>query len=174
MTLPATTLGRLLAALEHQDPETPLVFNTDVGTIGAGYHVTELKQADITSIDCGRQVTRWQEAVLQLLDGKAGEHMCVGKFVQIMRQSQTALEGLDNLPFAIEFAHENHGLRRYVPGAVGAGNDAVTVQLRDDVAACKPAKRPSAAFVTSCCGVGDIPNVPTIPEGTTGCCGLGG
>lgn len=78
------TLRDLLAVMSEQPPETPVVFKTGDGPIGAGYHVTELRLADIVGIDCGGQTSRWSETTLQLLDGQGESHMPVGKFVGIL------------------------------------------------------------------------------------------
>lgn len=73
-------LNELLAHLKTTPSASALVFSTEDGDIGSGYHVTEFKHAKVTGIDCGGRVSEWVEASVQLLDGSGGSHMAVGKF----------------------------------------------------------------------------------------------
>ena len=134
-----TTLDSLVAQLGRVAPDQPLIFATDAGDIGQGYHVTELKHLTINSIDCGGRRSSWTEAQLQLLDGDYGAHMHVGKFISIARHSIASVEGLDDAPLSVEYAPRNQGLHRYRIGAMAPGRDGVRVTLVQDAAVCKPA-----------------------------------
>ena len=97
----------------------------------------------------------WTETHLQLLDGRGGARMSVGKFIGIARQPAKKLPGLADAPLFVEFAPRNDGLRRYRIAAVSYGTDRVQIALRDDAAVCKPEQEHlTAAAVTSCCGAG--------------------
>lgn len=148
-----TSLTNVLSQLNTQDEAQPLVFVTDEGAIGGGYHVTELKQAKMTSIDCGGNVADWGETIIQLLDGQSGTHMHVGKFVGIANQSMKRLSALGDAKLYFEFTHKNKGLRRYRANALRANGDGVTIFLEEERALCKPAAALAVTSQTSgCCG----------------------
>ena len=123
------TLTDLRAALGGMNPDAELVFETEDGTIGGGYHVTEFKRSDVTSVDCGGRKDAWSEATLQLLDGAGGDRMRVGKFARILDQSLRALPGLGAAPLSVEFAPSNAGLRLFHPAAPEASGDRALVRL---------------------------------------------
>lgn len=132
-------LADLSGAFADAPDTTPLVFVTDEGEIGAGYHLTELKFAQITGIDCAARVTEWTEATVQLLDGDGRSHMQLGKFRSILRQSVTTIPGLKDAPLKVEFAHGNEGMRTYEMEMPDVQPDCAMIRLRDSRAMCKPA-----------------------------------
>ena len=145
-----STLGFFREQLTEADASRRLIFATIEGPIGAGYHVTELKLADVSSIDCGANQTAWTEATLQLLDGYGEDHMTAGTFAGIADKSMTALPGLRDAPLSVEFAPKNEGLRIYQIGAIQRTDDTLIVGLQNRQALCKP----SAAQVSGgadCC-----------------------
>ncbi|SMH41243.1 DUF6428 family protein [Maritimibacter sp. HL-12] len=147
------TAGDMVSALDRLAPDMPVGFATDAGVIGGDYHITELKLAEIRSIDCGGRESRWREAALQLLDGSGEGWMSAGKMAAILKRCIAALPDLAVVPLSVEFAHGNRGLGRYTPvQPLDRGGHAV-VALVGDAAQCKP------AVDTGCCAV------------ATGCCG---
>lgn len=158
------TCETLLETLEDLPGEAPLVFSTDQGDIGDGYHVTELKLAHVTGIDCGARLSNWTEATLQLLDGEGGGHMPAGKFAAILKQSMARVTGLGNVPLQVEFDHGNRGKRIYQLVAPELRDGRIVVALRNTRAHCKPALDRAMALGSSagCCG--------TNAAGASGCC----
>jgi len=145
----------LLETLQALPSDLPLVFRTEEGAIGDGYHVTELKLAQISSIDCGGRLAAWTEAALQLLDGNGGGHMPVGKFAAILDQSIARVKGLGDCPVHVEFAHGNKGMRLYDIALPELLSGQVEVALTETRANCKPALDYTAANeVAGCCGSG--------------------
>ena len=143
----------LLNTLKKLPADLPLIFQTADGAIGAGYHVTEFKLAEVDSIDCGGRLASWTEAALQLLDGRGDHHMKVGKFNGILEQSIARLDGLGESPLQVEFAHENNGMRIYDLSAPELSGGAVAIRLSDVRAHCKPALEHAFKAQTSgCCG----------------------
>lgn len=134
------TLNDLLENLEAAPPASALIFRTEHGDIGRGYHVTEFKHARITGIDCGARMSEWGEASIQLLDGDGDAHMQVSKFSGILRQSLRQVEGLGEAPTHVEFAPGNNGLRTYDIDAPDISAEAVIVNLREKSAICKPSR----------------------------------
>ncbi len=139
------TFANLLNQLKSHDPTLPLVFQSQEGDIGAGYHVTELRQNSSVGIDCGGTIERWEDARLQLLDGQGGRHMSVGKFSKILEVSLQRMPELADLPLQVEYAPKNLGLRLMSLGDPVAGDEAVVVALGDQAAQCKPAARVTPA-----------------------------
>lgn len=141
------TLGDVMRALDTVAADKPLIFSTDAGDIGPGYHVTEFKQMAISGIDCGGRIARWQESQLQLLDGQNGTHMSVAKFMDIARRSIAALPDLGSAPFSVEFAPGNSGLHRHLVAQLAEGAASVKLMLSGDSALCKP----KAESASACC-----------------------
>ncbi|WIY26643.1 DUF6428 family protein [Parasedimentitalea psychrophila] len=163
MTDRLTTLNDMLKVLKTQDANLSLVFATAEGEIGGGYHVTELKQTSITSIDCGRNIDDWRETHVQLLDGQNGDHMSIGKFSSIAAQSIVKLHGLGDAPLYFEFALKNKGLRRYQVESLTSDGDQASILLSEGRAMCKPAAvGKMSAKSTECCGA---------TNARTACCG---
>ncbi|AZV76473.1 hypothetical protein EBB79_00245 [Parasedimentitalea marina] len=153
MTDQLTTLNDMLKALDSEDATLPLVFTTQDGEIGGGYHVTELKQTSIRSIDCGGNIDDWRETHIQLLDGQIGDHMRVGKFTSIAAQSAAKLNGLGKAPLYFEFALENKGLRRYQVQSFASEVGQISIGLSEGRATCKAAGvRKMSAKPAGCCG----------------------
>lgn len=51
----------------QQNPNKPLHFLYDEGQIvPGGYHVTEIKNAQFETIDCGNSLHTWREVILQV------------------------------------------------------------------------------------------------------------
>lgn len=167
----------LQSKLENLPVDLPLIFVTGEGPIGAGYHVTELKLAQIVSIDCAAQTERWSEATLQLLDGHGDAHMAVGKFRAIVGQSIKTVEGLGGSPMRVEFAHGNAGLQIFEMSKPEVSDSAVTLSLVPVRAHCKPALRTAGAGAGSdcCSGPGQDagPNIDaaSVNPKADGCCG---
>lgn len=134
------TPNDLLTELAALPADAALVFETDNGPIKGNYHVTEWKLTDVRSIDCGANMSTWTEASLQLLDGSGGDHMAVGKFAAILRQSIAKLDGLGASDMQVEFAHNNRGKQIYSAAVPVLEGDQVTIALSDQSAVCKPAE----------------------------------
>lgn len=150
MSAAPATLAELLPQLSAAPADAPVVFRTPQGEIGAGYHLTELKLAQINSIDCGGNLNDWTETQLQVLDGQIGAHLQVGKITEILQRSAKALPGLMEARLSIETAPGNQGLGRYSIGSVQVSDDRVLVDLSADRATCKPVQ----SMTMSCCAAG--------------------
>lgn len=145
------TLRALDTNLSAFPDQTKVIFETDSGRIGGGYHLTELKLAQVTSIDCGGQMDSWTEASLQLLDGPIGDHMTAAKFRAIISHSLDRIAGLGDVSLSVEFAPQNAGLRLYEIADVQDSDGAAIVALREKTALCKPALTCMPKSAQSCC-----------------------
>ncbi len=147
------TLNNLLNDLKAFDLTLPLIFTFEGGEIGGGYHVTEIKTSNITSIDCGGQISEWSEVAIQLLDGQKGQHMKASKLVSIIEHSLGCLERLGDKPLYFEFAPQNIGLQLFSLEKIDVSSDRISVRLMERRAICKPARKATAGkSKSSCCG----------------------
>ncbi len=148
------TINEFLQTLADKPADAPVVFMTNQGEISGGYHVTELKLASITGIDCAARQAEWTEASIQLLDGGGGVHMNVGKFSNILGQSKSHIKGLGKADMHFEFAHNNAGLQRYNMQSSVESNGRVEIHLDTQRAVCKPALELASNGGSGCCGDG--------------------
>ncbi|CUI61713.1 hypothetical protein TA5113_00945 [Cognatishimia activa] len=132
-------LSAFLKALGPSPVDLPVIYFTDEAAIGAGYHLTELKSAPTTSIDCGGNINHFHEVTLQLLDGSVGKHMTAGKLTKILLHSLKTLPDLDWADVKVEFAPNNEGLQLFLLGEPIVTDFEVRVPLIADGAVCKPA-----------------------------------
>lgn len=156
--LQISSFNALHHALSGYPSDAPLVFQTRDHTIKGGYHVTELKVAEMTGIDCGGKITRWSEASMQIMDGFGGPHMPVGKFLGLLGHSIRSVQGLGDEAAFVEFSPMNVGLRSYQIGSVSLQDNRVIIALKDRGPMCKAAERvavPAAEVVAkaTCCGI---------------------
>ncbi|MDF0600851.1 DUF6428 family protein [Psychromarinibacter sp. C21-152] len=152
MTDRPATLDAFLTTLRSADPNLPTRFRTPGGDLGAGFHITELKHADIESIDCGGRRSRFREAVVQVLDGRGPRAMPAGKMAAILARSLTEIPGLGDAPFAVECAPANRGLTRYRADVPRIEDGHLVIALSPEHAVCKPmADRAGCAPKTPCC-----------------------
>lgn len=138
---PTATLAELVDRIASTS-DGAVRFIGDDFALRPGYHVTEIKLATIRSIDCGGGTDRWDEAVIELLDGPddertgAREHMPAAKLAAISRAAVRHVPAAADATPVFEFGVG--ALRRYRVAAVerGEGGD-VTVRLAPLTARCK-------------------------------------
>lgn len=158
------SFSTLLNNLENFDKTIPLVFESDDGPIGAGYHVTELRHSLSTGIDCGANIETWEEARLQLLDGNGKSHMSIEKFTKILKQSLEKLPELSNAPMLVEYSPNNISLKLMTIDNPYLQKDQVILKLRDSKAVCKPAIRHQAKHANTTTDEGNL-------NASSNCCG---
>lgn len=134
-----TMLQDLQTALSEAPVDAQLVFTSDAGEIGKGYHITELKAATVQSIDCGGNLSTFPEVTVQLLDGNYGTHMTAQKFARILEHSIQQIPSLQDAAPKVEYAPKNQGLGIYEMGTPTLENGRVLVSLSHSGAVCKPA-----------------------------------
>lgn len=168
MNTVATTLDALGNFLSDY-PESPLVFMFEGQRIAPGYHVTEVKHAQIESIDCGRGSDAWNEVVIQLLDGSptsAEGYMMSSKFLGIVGAVGDSLHLHDSAKLFFEFAPGNGPMRKLCVNSMEQAGDHTVVTLGGSVAMCKPFERMrksgTGSAAGACCGTG---------SSSSSCCG---
>ena len=134
------TLGQLMETFKPLADGAGVVFHTDEGEIGAGYHVTELKLAHFDSTDFGGNRHR-------LVGSPSAAARRAGVRPHARRQvhrhsAQKCLETIDELrdvPVYVEFALENCGIERFRIEDIEVDGNHIAIALEPGNAACKPA-----------------------------------
>ncbi|MXV16506.1 DUF6428 family protein [Hufsiella ginkgonis] len=135
-----TFKSRLLAK-----PELTLQFQyADGKWVDASYHITEIKQAPIVSVDCGGVVNSWTEIVVQLWEPEALDQeraMTVGKALSIIDIVEKRLPLNPNAVVKIEFGNSQFDTRQMYPRDFLKRDDNLIVDLQPDFTQCKAISR---------------------------------
>lgn len=128
-----------------QHPDLDLQFQYAEGKlVDAAYHITEIKQAPITSVDCGGVMNAWTEIIVQLWVPDGGQEersMKVGKALSIVNIVEKMLPLNPNGTVKIEFGNSEFDTRQMFPNEMIVGENALTVDLRPDAVQCKAFSR---------------------------------
>ncbi|MCL6708509.1 DUF6428 family protein [Pseudomonas sp. R2.Fl] len=151
------SLGDLLSALSAA-ADSPLVFHYAGHPVKPGYHVTEVKAAEFSALDCGANPEAWSEIFIQLWDIDEGDrtHMTAGKFSSIIRKvsDHVQLDGSAKLTF--EVSDGEQPMQLYCAFMPVFSGGAIHVDLAPRPASCKPRDRWLASEAerssASCCG----------------------
>lgn len=146
------TWGDFKSTLE-QNPDLHLQFQYEEGRfVDSSYHITEIKQAPIVSVDCGGVMNSWTEIIVQLWEPSAKEvdrSMKVGKALKIVSLVEKTLPLNPNATVKIEFGNSKFDTRQMYPGEFVTDNDAFTVNLVPDFTQCKALARNQSCGTTS-------------------------
>ncbi len=164
----------------EENPELPLRFEYAAGSfVDRSFHITEIKQAPITSVDCGGVVNKWTEVIMQLWEPQVSdaEHpMLAGKALKIIELVEKSLPLQPNASVKIEFGNSKFDTRQMYPGELLAEGDSLTVKLVPDFTQCKALARDQACGTSKpCCGPDkEEPELP-VTDGAackpdSGCC----
>jgi len=128
-----------------QHPDLDLQFQYAAGKlVDAAYHITEIKQASITSVDCGGVLNSWAEIIVQLWvpeNGGQQRSMKVSKALSIVSivENRLLLDG--NATVKIEFGNAAFDTRQMFPNDITLQGESLTVNLRPDAVQCKAINR---------------------------------
>jgi len=151
-----------------QHPDLDLQFQYAEGKlVDAAYHITEIKQAPITSVDCGGVLNAWTEIIMQLWvpEGEQQERpMKVGKALSIVSIVEKMLLLDPNGTVKIEFGNSEFDTRQMFPNEMLVNGNALTVDLRPDAVQCKAQTRGGS------CGT----EKPNLAAPADACCTSGG
>jgi hypothetical protein len=124
-----------------QHPELDLQFKYAEGKlVDAAYHITEIKQAPITSVDCGGVLNQWTEIIIQLWvpEGEQQERsMKVKKALAIVDLVEKALPLNPNGIVKIEFGNSAFDTRQMFPNELVADEQTLLIDLIPDAVQCK-------------------------------------
>ena len=167
-----------------QHPGLDLQFQYAKGKlVDAAYHITEIKQAPITSVDCGGVMNTWTEVIVQLWVPEGGQQeraMKVDKALSIVNIVEKMLPLDPNGTVKIEFGNSEFDTRQMFPNEMIADSAALTIDLRPDAVQCKAQERGGSCGTNDggeeCCApVAEKPKVKLINlAAAAACCTPGG
>lgn len=142
-----------------QHPDLTLQFQfAENKWVDASYHITEIKQAPIVSVDCGGVMNAWTEVIVQLWEPSVKENdraMKVSKALSIVQLVEKSLP-LNPLGIVkIEFGNSEYDTRQMYPGEFLFQGDNLIVNLVPDFTQCKAIARGGSCDTTvsgeECC-----------------------
>lgn len=172
------TWGDFKNTLE-QNPDLHLQFQYEEGRfVDNSYHITEIKQAPIVSVDCGGQMNRWTEVIVQLWEPsvkEADRSMKVAKALKIVNLVEKTLPLDSNATVKIEFGNSKFDTRQMYPGEFVADGEAFTVNLVPDFTQCKALTRNQSCGTTtsadaSCCAPAPVKQELELVVSEEACC----
>lgn len=126
--------------------------------VDAAYHITEIKQAPIVSVDCGGVMNTWTEVILQLwepTDQKQLRSMKVKKALEIINLVEKSLPLNPLATVKIEFGNSEFDTRQMFPNLLINDGENFIVDLRADATQCKAINRGGSCGTTDsgeeCC-----------------------
>jgi hypothetical protein len=177
------TWGDFKSKLE-QNPDRYLQFEYEAGKfVDSSYHITEIKQAPIVSVDCGGVMNSWTEVIVQLWEPSVKEverSMKVGKALKIVSLVEKSLPLNPNAVVKIEFGNSKFDTRQMYPGEFIADEEAFTVSLVPDFTQCKALTRNQSCGTSSadssCCAPAEKKEKPqlVVVGEEASCCTPGG
>lgn len=163
------TWGDFKSTLE-QNPDLHLQFEYEAGKfVDSSYHITEIKQAPIVSVDCGGVMNSWTEVIVQLWEPSVKEvdrSMKVGKALKIVNLVEKSLPLNPNAVVKIEFGNSKFDTRQMYPGEFAVGEETFTVNLVPDFTQCKALTRNQSCGTSpadaACCAPADKKEEPKL------------
>ncbi|WP_316825081.1 DUF6428 family protein [Pedobacter miscanthi] len=126
--------------------------------VKANYHITEIKQAPITSVDCGGVVNAWTEIIVQLwepTEAEEGRAMQVKKALSIIDLVESKMALNTKGIVKIEFGNSEFDTRQMYPGEFKIDGDNLVINLTPDATQCKAINRGGSCGTTEtgeeCC-----------------------
>lgn len=153
-----TTWSTFKSTLER-NPELTLQFQyAEDKFVDASYHITEIKQAPIVSVDCGGVMNTWTEIIIQLWEPAVKDSeraMPVHKALSIVSLVEKSL-ALNPIGIVkIEFGNSGYDTRQMYPGNISIAGDNLIVNLTPDFTECKAIGRGGSCGTTDegeeCC-----------------------
>jgi hypothetical protein len=112
--------------------------------VDASYHITEIKQAPIVSVDCGGVMNSWTEVIIQLWEppeNGTGKAMQVNKALKIIDIVESKLKLNSKGIVKIEFGNAQFDTRQMYPVEFINDGENLIVNLTPDYTQCKAINR---------------------------------
>lgn len=143
----------------QDNPELTLQFQyAEDKWVDASYHITEIKQAPIVSVDCGGVMNTWTEIIVQLWEPSVRDNeraMQVKKALSIVELVEKSLPLNPLAIVKIEFGNSQFDTRQMYPGEFIIDNGNFIVNLSPDFTQCKAINRGGSCGTTEtgeeCC-----------------------
>lgn len=154
----------------QEHPELTLQFQYAADKwVDASYHITEIKQAPIVSVDCGGVMNSWTEIIVQLWEPSekdSARAMQVSKALSIVQLVEKTLP-LNPLGLVkIEFGNSEFDTRQMFPGEINLDGENLIVNLIPDATQCKAIGRGGSCGTTDtgeeCCAPAATESKPKI------------
>ncbi|MCC8424939.1 DUF6428 family protein [Mucilaginibacter sp. UR6-11] len=112
--------------------------------VDPSFHITEIKQAVITAVDCGGMVNRWTETIVQLYEPAVNDQersMTAAKALSIINIVEKSLQLDPDGIVKIEFGNTGFDARQMLPNDIVINKENLLVDLRADTVQCKAIER---------------------------------
>ncbi|WP_158799288.1 DUF6428 family protein [Pedobacter sp. L105] len=126
--------------------------------VDASYHITEIKQAPIVSVDCGGVMNSWTEIIVQLWEPQNEDQdraMDVTKALSIINLVEKSLPLNPLGTVKIEFGNSQFDTRQMFPNSFIISEGNLIIDLRPDAVQCKAIERGGSCGITAageeCC-----------------------
>lgn len=129
--------------LQHPGLELQFRYAEDK-LVDAAYHITEIKQAPITSVDCGGVMNKWTEIIMQLWVPEQADQtraMKVSKALSIIAIVEKFLPIDANGMVKVEFGNAEFDTRQMFPNEIIIDGESLIIDLRPDAVQCKAISR---------------------------------
>ena len=129
--------------LQHPDLDLQFQYAGDK-LVDASYHITEIKQALITSVDCGGIKNSWTDIIVQLwvpTDQQQNRAMKVKKALSIVKIVEDKMPIEPNGTVKIEFGNSEFDTRQMYPNEITVAGENLVIDLRPDAVQCKAQNR---------------------------------
>ena len=161
-----------------QHPDLDLQFQYAANKrIDCSYHITEIKQAPITSVDCGGVKNEWTEIIVQLWVPEEQQQlrsMKVKKALSIIETVEKMLALNPNGTVKIEFGNSEFDTRQMFPNEMIAHGENLVIDLRPDAVQCKAISRGGSCGTNDkgedCCTPAEKPKIELKNLAVTACC----
>lgn len=129
----------------QENPELILQFQyAEQKWVDASYHITEIKQAPVVSVDCGGVMNSWTEVIVQLWEPsqkESGRAMEVNKALKIVDIVESKLQLNPKGIVKIEFGNAQFDTRQMYPAEFINDGENLVVNLTPDHTQCKAINR---------------------------------
>jgi len=163
-----------------QHPDLDLQFQYKANKwVNASYHITEIKQAPITSVDCGGVMNAWTEIIIQLWEPENQQELLAMKVYKVLSIVDIVEKKLALNPSGIvkiEFGNSQFDTRQMFPNEMIADAENFIVDLRPDAVQCKAINRGGSCGTTAsseeCCTSVEKPKIElkNLAIATESCC----
>ncbi len=136
--------------------------------VNANYHITEIKNLTIDSVDCGGKINAWKETVVQLWEnpleiGKSG-YLKTTKAVEIFDRVDSIKPLFLNSPIKIEYGNKSFHTAHLIPRSIVENDKSIIVKLHADATQCK------ATVQNTCCSSKNKETEDSITNESAICC----
>jgi len=136
--------------------------------VNANYHITEIKNLIVDSVDCGGKANTWKETIVQLWEnpleiGKRS-YMTTSKAVEIFDRVNSIKPLSLNTPVKIEYGNNSFHTANLLVQTIEANDNSIIVKLHTDSTQCK------AAVNDVCCTQENIKKDDILVKEPANCC----